>query len=136
MRLLGCDHTLQDVTIRLFDIEAQKTYEQEVETYDLRVKARMEEPGKMNDPWPQFPKAPEPIVDSRDEGTTKPGNFNLPLSGGDYRGSTSDPRSRDQLDFDGNSQSEVKGWSSGWQDNYAEDGSVHEHRTSAPFKTK
>jgi hypothetical protein len=123
------------VTIRLFDIEAQKTFEQEVETYDLRVKDRMDNPGASNEPWPAFPKQPEPTVDSRDKGLTKPGNnFATPIGGNDFRGGAADPRSRDPLDFDGNSQSAVKGHESVWQFN-ANDGEL-ESSDASPFKIK
>lgn len=130
------DHTLHRVTIRLFDIEAQKRFEQEVETYDLRVKDRMEQPGISNEPWPAFPKQPDPMADSRDEGLTKPGNaYATPHKiGNDYRGGSADPCLHGPLDFDGNSQSEVKGHESVWQFN-ANDGEL-ESSDASPFKLK
>ena len=120
------------MTIRLIDIEVQKRFEQERETYNLRVQDRMETPGKLDTPWPEFPKQPEPFVDSRDKGV-EPHNGNSPakmVGNSDYRGSTRDPNSFSALDFDGNSQSEVKGFETEWQ--CGSDGS---YSNSAPFKT-
>ncbi len=132
------DHTLHRVTIRLFDIEAQKTFEQELESYDLRVKDRMDNPGS-NEPWPQYPKPPEPMVNSRDPGQ-RGGDDGAPMAqvhpgrGGPFPLVGRDPCMEAPLDLDGNSQSEVKGHESVWQFN-ANDGEL-ESSDASPFKLK
>jgi hypothetical protein len=116
------------VTIKLFDIEAQKQFRDEQETYNLRVKSRMENPS--DTPWPEYPKAPEPMIDSKDKGV-------LPMNGSApceiSSGGMKDPNWFNPLDLDGNSHSEVDGFSTGWQDNH-DSGTGHKHNTSAPFK--
>jgi hypothetical protein len=98
------------VTIKLFDIEAQKRFEQEVETYDLRIKDRMDNPGSMAE-LPAYPKTPEPFADSRDPSLTKStGNGCVPCS--PLGGGGGDLRSLDEREMDGTSQSEVKGFES------------------------
>ena len=117
------------MTIRLFDIEAQKQFEREVETYDLRVKDRQENPGQVGE-WPTYPKAPSPMVDSRDKGLPLSTSFNS--VGPAYPGSPFPVVGRDlcmpaPLDFDGNSQSEVKGFKSQWS---------CDEDAATPFKVK
>lgn len=126
------------MTIRLFDVEKQDQFEREMETYDLRVKDRMENPGKMDTPWPQYPKPPDPMVDTRDKGLPLSTSFNS-VGPGSYPGSPFPVVGRDlnmpaPLDFDGNSQSEVKGFKSTWQRNNLDDEMVSDD--SSPFSTK
>jgi hypothetical protein len=98
----------------MIDVEAQKTFEQELESYQLRVKARLE--GSLSDaPWPQPPTPPPAMADSRDPGlpmsfasTQLPSYMNAP-SGADLRAYAT-------LDYDGTSQSVVKGFESSWQE--------------------
>ena len=121
------------MTIRLIDIEDQKRFHEEMETYNLRVQERMKNPGVDLGDWPRSPKQPEPMVDSRDKGAMPQNDYGmgcLPMGPG---GSKRDPEFFDPLDFDGNSQSQVKGFASRWQRNDA-DGEL-ESSDSSPFKT-
>jgi hypothetical protein len=99
------------MTIRLFDPSAQKRYEQELETYDLRSNERMKDPSISSKvPWPSYPKAPEPFADSKEAGLVPPRNGCVPMGGG-YAGSAMDPRNiAREVDMDGNSQSAVEGY--------------------------
>lgn len=124
------------MTIRLFDIAEQKRYRDEQETYNLRVQDRMKNPGESGE-WPKSPKLPEAMVNSQDKGALPQNDYGMsglavPAGIGGMR---PDPNWYSPLDFDGNSQSEVKGFESGWQDNKDEEAG-HAHRTSAPFSLK
>ncbi len=108
------------MTIRLFDPSAQKKYEQEMETYDLRSNARMKDMSSPA-PWPTYPKPPEPFADSKEQGLVPPRAGCVPMGCG-YSGGFADPRNpAREIDMDGNSQSAVEGF--GVQD-------------VSPFKTK
>lgn len=114
------------MTIKLFDTLAQKEYQQELETYDARITAAQQAGGM----WPmdlQYPRPPEPMINSRDPGldpsSRNPGALSYPtpaLVG-------SDPRPMDPVDLDGTSQSNVKGFDSRWSTDHDADFS--------PFKT-
>ena len=80
------------MTIRLFDPSAQKKYEQELETYDLRSSERMKDPSaSMKTPWPTYPQPPEAFADSKEEGVAPNRSGCFPTSIG-FGGSFSDPR--------------------------------------------
>ena len=99
------------MTIRLFDPSAQKKYEQELETYDLRSSERMKDPSaSMKTPWPTYPQPPEAFADSKEEGVAPNRSGCFPTSIG-FGGSFSDPRNpAREADSDGNMQSEVEGY--------------------------
>lgn len=97
------------MTIKLFDIAAAKDYERELETYDLRIKAVS-------------------------DGSAPIGSVAVGISGA-YSGSTRDPQSTDALDFDGTSQSAVKGFESVWSAEYNADGS-RKTSVAEPFSIK
>ena len=80
------------------------------------------------------PKPPAPMVDSRDKGLRDAGAAAMGLAGG-YSGSTRDPRSTDALDFDGTSQSVVKGFESVWNFELNADGS-RKTEVPEPFSIK
>lgn len=98
------------MTIKLFDIAAAKDYERELETKQ----------------------PPEPMINSRDPGLRD--NVAVGISG-PYLGSTRDPQSTDALDFDGTSQSAVKGFESVWSAEYNADGS-RKTSVAEPFSIK
>lgn len=120
------------MTIKLFDIAAAKDYERELETYDLRIKAVSGGTAPIGVEWPKYPKPPEPMVNSRDPGLRD--NVAVGISGA-YSGSTRDPQSTDALDFDGTSQSAVKGFESVWSAEYNADGS-RKTSVAEPFSIK
>ncbi len=122
------------MTIKLFDIDAAKQYEREMETYDLRAKAMSDGSAPAGSEWPKYPKPPAPMVDSRDKGLRDAGAAAMGLAGG-YSGSTRDPRSTDALDFDGTSQSVVKGFESVWNFELNADGS-RKTEVPEPFSIK
>jgi hypothetical protein len=99
------------VTIKLFDVEEQKRFREELETYNTRVEEASKDGMPLGADWPAYPKPVEPFADSKDEGfrasdlppSTSPSNA--------YSRPYVTPR---DLDFMGTSQSEVKGFESGW----------------------
>lgn len=104
------------MTIRLLDIEAQLDYQKDMESYEKRFKAQMDKaPGS---PWPMDlvpPKYPDPMLDSRDQGTIPKPHQTPGIAAIGYVGSYPngrDPKNQDQLDWDGTSQSAVKGYDS------------------------
>lgn len=99
------------MTIRLISVEDQRRYRDEVEDYERVMRDRREK-GDFMLPFPEFPKPPEPMVDSRDEGCAPSSPFALgslgtgaPLQDGGI------PTRRD-LDRDGNSSGTPEGWES------------------------
>jgi len=124
------------VTIRLTDLDAQKRFEREVETYEKEAAARQN--AMSAEPWPSYPKAPEPLVDSRDKGLGNPNTY-FNSVGPAYPGSSFSVVGRDlcmpaPLDFDGTSQSEVEGHESSWQAVNAD--GTRATMNHAPFDTK
>lgn len=100
------------MTIRLLDLEAQQQFQDEVETYEARVKKLMDSPGR---PWPQdmhYPKMPEPLFDSRDPGLTPKNSSFFGVTPALSGGSGADLRNVGTNDWDGNSQGEVEGYES------------------------
>lgn len=110
------------MTIKLFDIEAQKQYADELETFELRSQKAMQ-PGSGVE-WPQYPKAPEPFVDSREKQLGSMLSNAVPVSAM----TAADPRHRDVVDRDGTSQSEVEGFETRW--------STDEDAKAKPFALK
>lgn len=97
------------MTIRLFDPSAQKRYEQELETYDLRSNERMKDPS-ITGPWPAYPKPPEAFADSKEQGVPSRSRCDVPV-GGSFSGGFADPRNpAREFDRDGSSQSAIEGF--------------------------
>jgi hypothetical protein len=97
------------VTIKLYDIEAQKDYSKSWEKYEQQEQKAMQVGSGVS--WPQYPKPPEPMIDSRE----KPAPLHpMPSIAPMGPLSAVDPRPQGLIDFDGNSQSVVKGFESRW----------------------
>lgn len=54
------------MTIRLFDPEAQARHREALEEHEAEIRRRREA-GDFSSPWPEYPRPPAPMVDSRDE---------------------------------------------------------------------
>lgn len=97
--------------IKLFDTEAERQYEEEVEKYRDRSEKLMEQ-GK---PWPadmRFPQRPEPLADSQDYGTDeRPSHHGFADPCGPMNGAV--PQT-DCVDLDGTSQQNLAGFDSRW----------------------
>lgn len=118
------------MTIRLLDVDAQRRYRDEVETYERRSRERAEK-GEWSLDLGPYPKPPEPMVDSRDREASATGINPFALGGFSTGLRDGGPSSPDPLDRDGTSSEAPEGWESGWQEK-----TEGVHRTTAPFKAK
>jgi hypothetical protein len=101
------------VTIKLIDTQAERQYEEDVETYRAKADKLMEQ-GK---PWPmdfRHPQRPEALADSCDKGDKGHGSYGAdPFGSPVGLGGTQYPQT-DNIELDGSSRKKLEGWDSRW----------------------
>ncbi len=109
------------MTIRLFDVEAQRAYEKEWEGYEQREQAKLKA-GKFD--FTPSPRPPEPLVDSREPRTAMHAMPTAePML---YPSVGRDMRNGNPIDKDGTSSKEQGGTAPRWSST----------NTGLPFTTK
>ncbi len=97
------------MTVRLFDVEAQRAYEKEWEQYEQREQAKVKA-GQLT--YEPSPRPPEPMVDTREPRTPM---HAMPTSATTLYPSTGqDMRNQTPIDKDGSAKTEPKGFETKW----------------------